>query len=288
MPNWGAKLKKRAAAIVNNLAAPQIRDEFEDRSGPIKIHLKHQKSIRPPVLFVPGAFCGAWIWRGTFVEYFHAAGYEVAAMSFGGFNKGTKPRWRQSLNDYEVDLEIALSKFARPPIVIAHSLGGLIAQKVANRIPIAALGLLAPIPLDGAAKSMIALAQQSPISLVKLGAVALEPRLAQLGDAPIGLYSSRVNAEARMAFSQRLQAESIVALAEAFFQRPVHHEKPPCPTHFWGAEGDHIIPAFEVTRAAKDMGVGSTIYPGMSHTLQSEPNWKDVADDVLKWMKKFP
>ena len=37
----------------------------------------HRPAARPPVLFVPGAFTGAWIWRDTFMPAFHEAGYDV-------------------------------------------------------------------------------------------------------------------------------------------------------------------------------------------------------------------
>jgi pimeloyl-ACP methyl ester carboxylesterase len=276
-----------AAAAANHVLAPQTRDEFEDQPGPIKIHLRQPGAARPPVLLVPGSFSGAWIWRGNFLEYFHQAGYEVAAMSFGGHGQRGWPLWRRGLKAFERDLESAVAQLRAPPIVIAHSLGGLVAQRVAYRRPLAALGLLSPIPLDGVAGSFWALAKQSPASLLKLGAVALEPRLSRWGEAPLGIYSSRVSGAARIAVTRRLQAESPLALAQSLFSRAPLQGPPPCPLHFWGAEGDHVIPANEVRRAAQAMGARARIFAGMSHTPQCEPDWKDVADDILAWIRKL-
>jgi pimeloyl-ACP methyl ester carboxylesterase len=264
--------------------APQLRDEFEDQAGPIKILLRKPNSARPPVLFVPGSFSGAWIWRGNFLEYFHEAGFEVAAMSFGGHGQRGWNLWRRGLQAYERDLEAAIAQMRSPPIVIAHSLGGLIAQRVAYRRPLAALGLLSPIPLHGVADSVLALAKKSPASVLKLGAVALEPRLSRLVDAPLGIYSSRMSKEARTAVTRRLQAESPLALGQSLFPRITNQPPPPCPLKFWGAEGDHIIPASEVRRAARDMRAEVRIFPGMSHNMQCEPEWRDVADDILTWI----
>jgi hypothetical protein len=160
----------------------------------------------------------------------------------------------------------------------------LIAQRVAYRRQLAALVLLSPIPRHGLADSAWALAKKSPISVLKLGTVTLEPRLARLVDAPLGIYSSRIGKEARMAVTRRLQAESPLALGQSLFPRVPHRKPPPCPLKFWGAEGDHIIPASEVRRAARDMGAEARIFPGMSHNMQCEPDWRDVADDILKWI----
>jgi len=155
---------------------------------------------------------------------------------------------------------------------------------VAYRRPLAALGLLSPVPLHGVADSVLALAKKSPTSVLKLGAVALEPRLSRLVEAPLGIYSSRIGKEARMAVTRRLQAESPLALGQSLFPRVIKKEPPNCPLKYWGAEGDHIIPATEVRRAARDMRAESQIFPGMSHNMQCEPDWRDVADDILTWI----
>lgn len=116
-------MRKRAATAASRVLAPQLRDEFEDQAGPIKILFRQPASARPPVLLVPGSFSGAWIWRGNFLEYFHQAGYEVAAMSFGGHGQRGWSLWRRGLKAFERDLEAAIAQMRAPPIVIAHSLG---------------------------------------------------------------------------------------------------------------------------------------------------------------------
>ena len=102
-------MRKRAATAASRVLAPQLRDEFEDQAGPIKILFRQPASARPPVLLVPGSFSGAWIWRGNFLEYFHQAGYEVAAMSFGGHGQRGWSLWRRGLKAFERDLEAAIA-----------------------------------------------------------------------------------------------------------------------------------------------------------------------------------
>ena len=41
-------------------------------------------SDRPPLLFVHGSFCGAWIWAEHFLPFFAEAGWECCAVSLRG------------------------------------------------------------------------------------------------------------------------------------------------------------------------------------------------------------
>jgi pimeloyl-ACP methyl ester carboxylesterase len=274
------------AFTASALLAPQITDDSESQAGLIKIRLHHRVSRRPPILFVPGAFSGAWIWRGNFLEHFHQAGHDVAAMSFAGHGRRGWPLWRRGLRDFDDDLVTAISQFDTPPILIAHSLGGLIAQRVARRVSVTALALLSPVPIDGLARSVLSLARKSPVSVLKLASLAFEPRVSRLAAAPMGIYSAAVPEKARSAFTGRLQAESPVVLVQSLLHRPDTEGAPSCPIHFWGAEGDHIVPAREVERSARAMHAAFRIFPGMSHTFQAEPNWRELANDVLSWVNE--
>jgi pimeloyl-ACP methyl ester carboxylesterase len=275
---------KKLNTTLSRYVPSQIRDEFEFANGLIKLQRSHPQSSKPPVLFVAGSFCGAWIWRDNFFEHFYQAGYDVAAMSFRSHGKRGLPLLSRKLSDFEADLTQATGTFPQPPIVVAHSLGGLVAQRVAAQIPIHALALLSPIPADGVARSVLSLAKKSPISVLKLASVTIRPQFARSGQPPIGIYSEHVPEPQRQAVTRRLQAEAPLVLLQSIAPRLRRPAKLPCPVHFWGAEGDHIIPAREVQRAAKLIGAESTIFPGMSHTFQVEPNWKALADDVLAWL----
>ena len=273
---------------INTLLAPQISDDFEKKEGLIKIQLNHNNAKKhPPILFVPGSFSGAWIWKGNFLEYFHDDGYDVAAMSFRSHGWRGWDLWQRGLSEFDRDLKEVISQFDSPPILVAHSLGGLIAQRVALEVPVRALALLSPIPIDGVAPSVFSLAKKSPLSLLKLASITFEPRFSRLAEAPLGIYSEDVRQEIQNEFSGRLQAESPLVLLQSLFHRLDTEKKISCPVHFWGAEGDHIIPASEVKRSASMLNAPYRIFPGMSHTFQSEPNWKDVASDMLSWINKI-
>ncbi|MDX1670231.1 MAG: alpha/beta hydrolase [Limnobacter sp.] len=270
--------------FLKNWSRPQCRDEFEMTKGLIKIRMKGSNPSLPPVLFVPGSFSGAWIWKDNFLPFFHALGHEVAAMSFSGHGKTSLKDRLRGLEEFEKDLINVLSEFDSPPVVVAHSLGGLVAKRVATCVQMRALCLLSPIPDDGAARSVWKLFKKSPASAFKLAAVAFEPRFTRLANAPVGIYSSKVNATTQAQVTGRLQAESVRVLMESLKTRPRPLGQHDVPVHYWGAEGDHIIPASEVERVARMNKAPFKIMAGMSHTFQAEPNWDELAADIVNWL----
>lgn len=237
---------------------------------------------RPPVLFVPGAFTGAWIWGDTFMPAFHEAGYDVHAMSFRGHGKRGWALNRHGLADYVEDLERAIDVLGTLPIVVAHSLGGLIALRLLESMTLPAALLLSPIPPDGALRSLVSLGLRSPSSVAKLLSVTVEPRATALGSPPVGIYSDAADPAVADGITRRLQAESLRALGEALVTRNIDVGRIDTPIFLYGAEGDHIIPADEVRRTSALLDAPVRIYPRMSHTFQAEPDWHRVADDMLR------
>ena len=104
-----------------------------------------------PVLFVHGAFAGAWMWREVFMPFFARRGRACAAVSLRGHgaSEGRTGLRAARLSDYRDDLQRAFAALPEPPVVVAHSLGGLLAQQLIGREEMRALALLASLPPEG-------------------------------------------------------------------------------------------------------------------------------------------
>ncbi len=83
---------------------------------------------------------------GRLAEKFARAGYAVQrpALRFHDVSKPPAALGSTSLTDYAADLEEILEGLDAPPILVGHSLGGLLAQMLAARRPVKACVLLAP------------------------------------------------------------------------------------------------------------------------------------------------
>jgi pimeloyl-ACP methyl ester carboxylesterase len=237
----------------------------------------------PPVLLVPGALNGAWTWQDNFQPFFETAGFEVHTFEFPSHSARGLRRQALTLADYRQHLANKIAGFAKPPILIAHSLGGLVALQVMHLVPVSAVALLSPVPPDGILRSMISMTLRSPISAAKMLAVITDARFASIASAPEGMHSDTSDPDGVPWMAGRLRSESLLALTQAIWQR-LPRAAAPVPLHFFGATGDHIIPPEEVRRAADLYSAPVTIYDGMSHAFQVERDWAQIASDILNWL----
>lgn len=239
----------------------------------------------PSMLFVPGALNGGAIWRDNFMSYFESAGFEVDTLDFPSRHARGLKRQTLSLTDYRQHLVEKIQSLSAPPIIVAHSLGGLISLQAMERVPVSAIALLSPVPPDGIWRSLVSLSLRSPISAAKLAAVITDARVAKTAEAPTGMFSQTSLPDKVTTMTNNLRSESLLALTQALRQS-MPNTKASVPLHFFGATGDYIIPAHEVRRAAQMYDAPVTIYEGMSHAFQVERDWSIIAQDILEWLKK--
>ena len=102
---------------------------------------------RAPLVFVHGAFAGAWCWEEYFVPYFTALGWPTVTFSLRGHgaSEGAGLLDMASLSDYADDLRRVLATLDQPAVLVGHSMGGMVVQKVMEDHEAAAMVLLASV-----------------------------------------------------------------------------------------------------------------------------------------------
>jgi len=104
------------------------------------------------ILFVHGVCHGAWCWA-YYMEYFSTNGYDTYALSLRGHgqSEGREHLDKWGLSDYVADVLYAMSTIKDIPILIGHSMGGAILQKLLgeHRVSVKAAILLAPSVAGG-------------------------------------------------------------------------------------------------------------------------------------------
>ena len=246
--------------------------------------------MTPPVIYLHGAFCGGWAFD-AFRRRLADAGFEGLAPDLRGHEEGgVGPSVAGvSMNDYADDVVALARGLAAPPILVGHSLGGLVAQLAAQKTKVAALILLAPSAPWGV--SGVSLEEAASA----FGLYALGPFWAQAipPDRTLArLYSlDRMPPDTRDRALTRMTAESGRALFETlnwwldpFMTTRVDPNRIDAPVLVAAGGADIIHPASTVRQTAERLGGDFRIFPDMSHWLLGEAGWETVADACIDWL----
>jgi pimeloyl-ACP methyl ester carboxylesterase len=244
------------------------------------------------IVMVHGAFCGGWCFE-TFRAPFEAAGFEVIAPDLRGHaaNAPSGAVIGVSMSDYAADIAKLCDSLPEPPVLLGHSMGGLVAQLAARRAKIRALVLLAPSPPWGVMGS------------------SLEEAATAFGVQIAGLFSSgaldpdrglmrtysldRLGKAEREAAVARLRPESAMAVRETlnwwldpFMTTSVGPGAITAPSLVISGQGDVVHTSATAKAVAERIGATLKVMPGMSHWLVGEPGWETVAQTALTWLSE--
>jgi pimeloyl-ACP methyl ester carboxylesterase len=130
---------------------PVRKDEIElhDRGLYVESWLPERRSRRKPLLFVHGELAGSWLWE-RYLGYFAGRGWEGHALNLQNhYWSRTADPTELSFETYTEDVVSALERLGPSTVVVGHAMGGLLALKAAERMPIGGLVLLSSeLPRD--------------------------------------------------------------------------------------------------------------------------------------------
>jgi pimeloyl-ACP methyl ester carboxylesterase len=253
--------------------------------GPLHLELVSARigaQPRPSVLCLHGLFAAGWVFD-DFLSRAAARGYEGAALSFRGHapSAPVENLGRVTVADYIADASAAAATLDRP-IVVGHSLGGLVALMLAKMGLVRAAVLVAPAPPRW-------ISVLSPSVVLRMGRylpALLLSRELMLRKADLdALTLNGVPEPARSALRGRLIPDSGRATLDAALGV---HAAPAgsidVPLLFVSGDHDRFIPLSVTTRVAKRFGAPLHVARGHAHFLLGEPGWEAHADVILDWM----
>jgi len=239
---------------------------------------------------VHGAFCGGWAFD-AFRAPFEQAGYAVDAVDLPGHGaaRDRQAVGRASMGDYAAAVAKACAACAEPPVLIGHSMGGLVAQLAAARAPVRALVLLAPSAPWGVPGSTMEEAVSS------LAVAGMSPFFSLPVDPDYTLarqYSlNRIESAGRKDIFGRMGPESGRALWETlnwwmdpFMTTSVSAARVAAPVLAVAGGRDLIHPPVTVRQTAARLSGEMIVFDEMSHWLIGEPGWEQVAEACIGWL----
>jgi len=239
-----------------------------------------------PVLCLHGLFAGAWVYD-QLLPLIAERGHPASALSFRGHPPMPPDEaiGRQSIAAYAHDAAEAARELDRP-IVIGHSLGGLVAQMLLSRNLARAAVLVSSAPPRGISVIGLQLLLRMPRYLPAL--LLSRPFLPTDADLD-ALVLNRVPVAQRAAIRERLVPDSgrasrqaalgVVAVPEDAVRNPVLVVT---------GDADRFIPAGVARRLAARYGAPLHVARGHGHFLFAEPGWEAHASAILDWIVLLP
>ena len=249
------------------------------------------KASKTPILFVHGAYVGAWCWEEHFLDWFAQHGYDAHAVSLRGHGKSTG---RDRLDDfglaeYAEDVAHATAGLPRPPVLIGHSMGALVVQKYLEKSKdIPAMVLACPVPAYGLLPSTLSLAFTKPALFTGLNTVANGGRASPevLGEL---LFAGTPEPARLERCYQRMQRESRRALLDmsgwSLTLPWLALGKSRTPTLVLGAVHDALIPASQAQGVAALLSAEYRLLPDIGHAIMLDAGWESAAKEILGWLE---
>ena len=238
-----------------------------------------------PLVFLHGMWAHHEFFQ-NYLRFFSTEGFDCYAVSRRG-RKGVPPANAQGVRfqDCLDDTLSTLDAIGREAIVVGWSLGGLVAQKVAEEGRGRAAVLVAPV------------APRDVRTFPRLG--ALPTYLRHLPDMLLGRpflpsYANAVRtflnripeADRRRAYGAVVPDSGTVGRQIALTGVRVDASQVLCPVLCVVGLDDNITPARSVRRVAAKYDADLRAYPNHAHMLMEEPGWDGIASDMLAWLEE--
>ena len=240
----------------------------------------------PPLLFVHGLWHGAWCWDEYVLPWFAGQGFAAHALDLRGHGASDNDRSLRftRVTHHIEDLASVVADFSDPPILIGHSMGGLVVQRYLEEHDAAGAVLVAPVPVRGALGVTLRTLQRHPLAFLKanlrlrLGPVVGTPALArdhlfgwEMPDAETGRHYLR------------LQDASYLTYMDMIFRPPRPH-RVDTPILVIGAGHDGLFTSAEMDATARAYGTELVTIEGAPHDIMLDARWREMAETIRDWV----
>lgn len=239
-----------------------------------------------PLLFVHGAWHAAWCWDENFLGWFAERGYRAQAVSLRGHGASPTDKKLRDLSfaDFVADVTTAADALPTRPVIVGHSMGGVLVQKYLEVRDAPAGVLMASMPPQGYLRSGLRWIRRHPWHFAKLTASGRSlPYVSTPELARERFFSARTPEAVVAHYAARLQEESARAGLDGLVKLP-RPARVRAPLLVLGAADDGAVTQDEVRATARAYGTQAQFFPDMGHNMMLEAGWPNVAQRIDSWL----
>lgn len=249
------------------------------------------------IVMIHGMWGSGWYW-GNYKEFFEGKGYHCITPTLRLHDMDPKEApnpqlGTTSLLDYAEDLQKEIDKLDTLPILMGHSMGGLLAQILGSRGLAEALVLLTPTSPHGIMALKPSVIRSFWSGLIKWG-FWRRPMRQTFNEAVYSILHL-VPVEEQKEIFNRFVYESGRAACEIgfWFLDPkratrVDESRIACPVLVIAGAQDRITPASVVRKVAAKYRAVSTYkeFANHAHWVVGEPSWQEIAEYISDWLNQ--
>ena len=251
------------------------------------------------IFMIHGMWGGPWYWE-NYRRVFEAQGYRCVAATLPYHDMDPRavadPRLGTTgLLDYAAALEREIGQLGAKPILMGHSMGGLLAQILGAR---------------GLAKSLVLLAPASPSGIMALTPSVIrsfwsmqtswgfwrKPMRQTFGEAAYSMLHLLPEKEQRETYEKFVHESGRAAFEIGYWPfdsrgaSRVDESKVTCPVLVVAGAEDRITPVSVVRKVARKYHAVATYkeFANHAHWVVAEPGWQEVAEYAGGWLQSLP
>ena len=246
----------------------------------------------PPLLFVHGAYCDAWCWDAYMLPWFAAAGYAAHALSLRGHGKspGRDDLGSLHLADYVDDIRGVVAALPAPPILIGHSMGAALVERMIAETAFPGAALLSPVPPSGLLPVLTRLWWGRPEFFWQ--AQNLHHHFNPVSASTLREFYFTKNAtrEILMEVMRHLSPESPQAVMELAWRghsRPSDERAGDTPVCVITGGQDALFTPGDASATARRYQIEPIVLEGLPHMMMLEPGWESLALTLRDWISQL-
>ncbi|GAX83394.1 hypothetical protein CEUSTIGMA_g10819.t1 [Chlamydomonas eustigma] len=266
---------------------------------------QNEDSGNPPILFIHGSYHGAWCWREKFLPYFASKGYNSYALSLRGQGRSdivVDQLVAGTLDTHAQDIADLVAMFPRPPVVIAHSFGGLILQKYLLGVhnsrgvelpPLAGAAFLSSVPPSGNKNLVWRFLRKDLLLSLRVTYGFIAKTFTKDANACRELFFSRDLPETDLLRYQnelsKCSPVRLMDLQDVNKQVPLSKPEGELPPIFvLGGKNDVVVDEEAIQETAKQFAVDPIIVDDVAHDCMLDTRWEEVARRLENWLQNIP